>query len=88
MAAPSAVRARFWLEIAILGVSVALWLATLIWPDWIELAFHVDPDEGDGSLERIVSLALPALGLVVALVAGMEWRRPRLRMTLPRTSGR
>ena len=74
---PWHIRRRFWLEAAVVGVSLAVWLATLFWPDWIELVFHVDPDATDGSLERAITVLLPVVGLVGAVVAGLEWRRPR-----------
>jgi hypothetical protein len=71
------VRRRFWLEIAVVVVSLALWGATLVRPDWIELVFGIDPDEGSGSLERAITILVPAVGLLAAVIASLEWRRPR-----------
>jgi hypothetical protein len=48
------------------AVSVAfMWkfvlgVATLVWNDWIELLFKVDPDAGDGSLEKAIVAVLVA----------------------------
>ena len=44
------VRARFWLESTLGGISAILFLITLVWPDWIELILKVDPDRGNGSV--------------------------------------
>ena len=41
-----AVRWRFWVELAVAVVSVFLVLLTLVWRDWIEEVFGVDPDHG------------------------------------------
>lgn len=48
---------------------------TLVWQDWIETVFGVDPDHGNGSLEWLVVTVLAVV--TVALVAGarVEWRR-------------
>jgi hypothetical protein len=70
-------RPRFWLELLVVVASLTLWVATLIWPDWIELIFKVDPDEGSGSLERALTILLPAVGFAVAFVTAREWRRDR-----------
>jgi hypothetical protein len=82
MITPTRVRRRFWLEIAAVTVSIVLWIATLLWPDWIELVFHVDPDGRDGSVERAIAILLPAIALAWAIAAGWEWRRPRRETAL------
>jgi hypothetical protein len=45
--------------------------------DWIERLFGVAPDNGDGSLELLIFVALVA---VVAI--GIPWRIPRARDAL------
>jgi hypothetical protein len=70
-------RPRFWLEVLVVIASLTLWVATLIWPDWIELVFKVDPDEGNGALERALTILLPAVGFAVSFVTAREWRRDR-----------
>ena len=42
--------------------------------DWIEQWFGLAPDDGDGSLELLVMLAMAA-----AMVIGGLWRIPRTR---------
>lgn len=60
---------------AIVTGSIAL--VTAIVPDWIEVVFRVDPDGGDGSLERIVVLSLALGTLVLAAGARLAWKRSR-----------
>ncbi len=57
------------------GVLAAI---TAVTPDWIEVAFGVHPDGGDGSLERIVVLSLALVTIVLALGARHAWKRSRL----------
>src|SRR5258707_1009630 len=65
----------FSIELALAAVSVFLAIITVLWPDWIELVFNVDPDLGNGSLERaIVGLAF-VLTIVFVALARREWRR-------------
>jgi hypothetical protein len=68
-------RTRFWIECALANLSGALVVLTLLWKDWIELAFGVDPDAGSGLLEwTIVGLTL-GLTLIFVTLARIEWRR-------------
>lgn len=52
------------------GLAAAL---TVVVPDWIEAAFHVDPDGGNGAVEWVLVIALGAL----AVLAGWLARRDR-----------
>jgi hypothetical protein len=72
------VRTRFWIETTSSLAATTLLALTLIWRDWIEAIFGVDPDRGNGSLEW----AIVAVSLVAAASSGRlavaEWqRRPR-----------
>jgi hypothetical protein len=48
------IRKRFWLQAGLSSVSGLLFAVTLLWHEWIELVFHVDPDNGNGSLEWLL----------------------------------
>lgn len=70
-------RTRLWIEISLAAVFAVLFVVTLVWPDWIELTLKVDPDEGDGSLERWILIGTGALTVIALLCAGVDWRRLR-----------
>jgi hypothetical protein len=72
------VRVWFWLEAALAGVSAFLLVLTLVWRDWIEGVFGVDPDRHSGSLEWLIAGGLVLLTIAFALIARAEWRRPAL----------
>jgi hypothetical protein len=65
----------FRLEVGLAVASALLCLLTLLWKDWIEVVFRIDPDRGSGALEWLVALAL----LGVAIGFGALARRGRLR---------
>jgi hypothetical protein len=68
---------RFRLELGLAAISAALLLATILWRDWIEIVFRVDPDHGSGSLEWMI-VAVTALSAVTfAALARVEWRKTR-----------
>jgi hypothetical protein len=69
------VRRRFWIEVAAATASLALLALTLVWDEWIELAFHVSPDGGSGELEWAVSGMTLVLTVVFLALARLEWRR-------------
>lgn len=71
------VRRRFWCETTLAGVTGFLALLTLLWHDWME-AFDFDPDHGDGSAEWAAVVLLAIVCLATALLARVEWQRPRL----------
>jgi hypothetical protein len=69
---------RKWLyraEIAMCIVSAALFVLTLIDPQWIETLFDESPDGGDGSFEQAILLGCTALATVLAGV--LAWRERR-----------
>lgn len=73
-------RALRWIRIEI-GVSVVagiLATMTLIRPDWIEVLFGLELDNGTGALEGL----LTAIAIVIAIAAGIAaiatWRRAQL----------
>ncbi|WP_328923759.1 ABC transporter permease [Streptomyces sp. NBC_00190] len=69
------VRKRFWAEIVLGTLSGLLFLITLVWHDWIELLFGVEPDAGSGALEWLIVAVTALVAVLCALGARMEWRR-------------
>ncbi len=66
---------RFWFESLAAAVSTGSFLLTVLWKDWIELLFGLDPDHANGSIEwGITALALAA-SLTFFFMARHEWRR-------------
>jgi hypothetical protein len=66
---------RFWARLALAVVSVVLLVSTVVWPDWIEIVFRVDPDHGSGWLEWAIVAAAVALLVTFSVSARSEWRR-------------
>jgi hypothetical protein len=76
-----AIRQRFYAEVILGAASVLLVLLTLIWKDWIEIVFGVDPDGGNGAVEYLVCLAFLAAAAGSWWLARTEWRRFRALAT-------
>ena len=68
-------RARFWIELGLAVASAALLIVTLIWNEWIELLFHVDPDASSGAAEWLVVGVTICVTLVSLVLARIEWSR-------------
>lgn len=68
-------KTRLALEIALAVVFAAIFIATAFWPDWIELAFGANPDEGSGEFEWAIVAISGLLAVASIVVARMEWRR-------------
>jgi hypothetical protein len=71
-------RVRFWIESLVAGASLILGLVTLVWQDWIEGVFRVDPDNHSGAVEWLVVAGLLVVAAVVGTVARFEWRQLQL----------
>jgi hypothetical protein len=69
---------RFWLESVRGFVALVLAVLTVFVPDWIEVVLRINPDHGDGSLERMVVFGLAAISVGLAVAARHEWQRFRL----------
>ena len=68
---------RLRLEVGLAILSVLLFVAMRLWPDWIEIVFGVDPDDGNGSIEWLI-MELTAMSAAVAIfLARADWRRLR-----------
>ncbi len=67
--------AAFWIEAVLATCGGLLAILTIVRNDWIETVFRVDPDQGNGSVEWIVVVALLAIAAGLGTLAGREWRR-------------
>ena len=81
-AAPSAkrvsrLRRRFWVEAFLASAASIALLLTLALPEWIEEVFGADPDGGNGSAERLITITLALATVVVVALGASEWRRTR-----------
>ena len=70
-----ALRGRFWFETVLAVVTGILFVITLIWHNWAEIIFNVDPDQGSGLLEWLVVGALLVVTIVLFVLARYEWRK-------------
>ena len=68
-------RGRFWFEATLAVIATLLTVLTIAVPEWIEVAFNIDPDLGSGLFELGMTLAAIAVALISVTSAGLEWRR-------------
>ena len=73
-------RKRFWFEIVVGGLGIALLVVTLISREWIEIVFGVDPDRGNGALEIGISVALIGVATLSLVLARREFVRPQVSL--------
>lgn len=69
-------RLRVRLETIFATIGLVLSALTMLWPEWVEEVFGVEPDAGSGALEWAIALGF----LVVALILGLLARRGRQRL--------
>jgi hypothetical protein len=72
---PHALRRRFWIEIVLGSATGVLAIVTLLWHEWIEIFFRVDPDKGNGSAEWLVVALFMIVTVILAIAARLEWHR-------------
>jgi hypothetical protein len=68
-------RWHFYVEAGAGVITTALFLATLVYPDWIEALFRIDPDNASGWLERLVVGGLLVMMIAMLSLARREWRK-------------
>ena len=68
-------RSIFWIEALLAVVTGISTVLTVLWRDWIEILFGVDPDHGNGSLEWLIVVVSLAVTVVLSMLARHEWRR-------------
>jgi hypothetical protein len=77
----STVRARFWLEVVLAGLSGFLAFTTFLWRAWIEALIGFDPDHHSGAFEWAIVAGLLLLCVGIGVAARAEWRRPAIAMS-------
>jgi hypothetical protein len=75
---PYGLRRRFWFETGLAIVTGILFVTTLVWHDWIEILFNVDPDQGSGLLEWLIVGGLLIATITLLILARYEWRRTQV----------
>ncbi|HYB00113.1 MAG TPA: hypothetical protein VED37_07830 [Ktedonobacteraceae bacterium] len=70
-----ALRGRFWLETGLAIVTGVLFVITLVWHNWAEIIFHIDPDQGNGLFEWLVVGAFLVATIMLIVLARFEWRK-------------
>jgi hypothetical protein len=66
-------------DIAFAFFFTAIFVATVFWPDWIELVFGAEPDQGSGQSEWTIvatSGLLAVASIIVARIRWRQWHRP------------
>ena len=74
-------RSRFWFESIFSLITGIMSVGTLVWHDWIEIIFRVDPDKRNGSGEWLVVVILLLVTVTLAVAARLEWRRIQVAET-------
>lgn len=67
----------FWWEIGLGAANGVLCVVTVVWRDWLELVFKVDPDHHSGSFEWLIVGITFTLALALATLAWRERRTLR-----------
>jgi hypothetical protein len=73
-------KVRFYLEAVLAALSTGLFILTLISRNWIEVLFHVEPDEGNGSLEWLIVAVLFVVSVALISLTRRDWRRAQSPM--------
>jgi hypothetical protein len=68
-------KTRLALDTALAVIFTANYVATLFWPDWIELVFGADPDQGNGQFEWATVAVSGVLAFASIIVARIRWSR-------------
>ncbi len=70
-----ALRGRFWFETGLAIITGILFVVTLVWHNWAEIIFNIDPDQGSGLFEWAVVGVLLAVTIALIVLARFEWRK-------------
>ncbi|HEV7666350.1 MAG TPA: ABC transporter permease [Chloroflexota bacterium] len=76
-------RPLFWIEALLALGNGVLLIMTVVWKDWIEVVFKIDPDAGSGAVEWAVLTIALLLTVAFLALARAEWRRASSSPALP-----
>jgi hypothetical protein len=65
---------RYRLELILAAIAALMSVITLVWHDWIEIVFRIDPDHGGGWFEWLIVAALAAAVGLCGLLARADRR--------------
>jgi len=69
---------------SVLALAAALLAAvTVVWPAWLEAVSPLEPDAGTGEAEWWIVLVLALGAVVLAILAGRDYRAERRRAAEP-----
>jgi hypothetical protein len=68
---------RLAIQLGLAGLSALLFLLTILWHDWIEAVFGVEPDQGSGALELGIVAVMALAAVIFGLRARAQWSRMR-----------
>ena len=69
------IRRRLHVEVVLAGISIALGVLTLVFPEWIEELTGLEPDAGSGALEWIIAGVFLVGAVVATVLARHDYRR-------------
>ncbi|MHB8660236.1 MAG: ABC transporter permease [Solirubrobacteraceae bacterium] len=67
-----------WFETCAAILSGSLMILTVLWRDWVEVLFGVDPDHHSGSLEWFLLVGSISATALLAVAARHEWNQATL----------
>lgn len=68
-------RVRLRVVTVLTAVSALALVASILWPQWIETIFGIEPDGGSGAAEFAISAVLVATTVLFFLLTRLERRR-------------
>lgn len=68
-------RRRYQFELLTAALAATLTLLTVAVPNWAEVLFGIEPDQGNGQFEVAVTIAGVVVTVLFVALARIEWRR-------------
>jgi hypothetical protein len=77
-------RSVVWIEVVLASIIALLAIVSVLWRDWVERVFGIDPDHHSGFTEWELVVALSLAATLVATLAGRDWYRAALAASVER----